>query len=376
MKAHRLLIHLLKTIEDMNATRLSSGPVELAPPNPMSGLVNRLLAIPPLWNFAKSRARTMMIKRAESIGVPWRDTVQQLQRRQTDTDLSPEWEIELSAITDSDLTYPAYYTTSFHAYEEGNLGWRPALEVEVAAKAVHARIWPEAAAQGDAKLRQSYHDVLTAQLPVAPTAIADLGCGVGMSTRTLRDTFPGANVTGVDLSPYFLAVAQYYEKGREGARERGREQEQQRKESRSEADRANTENLTPSLLSPPSSLPTPITWHHAAAEATHLPAGAFDLVSACLMFHELPQSAAISIIQEARRLLRPGGHLAIMDMNPRSEVFTKMPAFVLTLLKSTEPYLDEYMTLDFEQAFRDAGFEPVSTTCNSPRHRTMIARAV
>lgn len=348
----------------MNATRLSSGPVELAPPNPMSGLVNHLLAIPPLWNFAKSRARTMMIKRAESIGVPWRDTVQQLQQRQTDSDFSPEWETELAAITDPDLTYPAYYTTSFHAYEEGNLGWRPALEVEVAAKAVHARIWPEAAAQGDAKLRQSYHDVLTAQLPAAPVAIADLGCGVGMSTRTLRDTFPGANVTGVDLSPYFLAVAQYYEQREDAEKDRGE-------------DREVGESLTTPPLTPhPLLLTSPITWHHAPAEATHLPAESFDLVSACLMFHELPQSAAIAIIQEARRLLRPGGHLTIMDMNPRSEVFTKMPAFVLTLLKSTEPYLDEYMTLDFEQTFRDTGFEPISTTCNSPRHRTMIARAI
>ncbi|MFZ4639508.1 MAG: hypothetical protein ACOYMP_03755 [Nodosilinea sp.] len=28
------------------------------------------------------------------------------------------------------LTYPAYYTTSFYAYDEGNLGWQPAMEVE------------------------------------------------------------------------------------------------------------------------------------------------------------------------------------------------------------------------------------------------------
>ena len=213
--------------------------------------------------------------------------------------------------------------------------------MEVAAQAVHARIWPEAGAQGDTKLRQSYHDVLAANLPDAPRDIVDLGCGVGMSTVTLQETFPQANLTGVDLSPYFLTVAGY----RWGQ------------------------------TSNPNDPEKKIRWHHAAAEATGLPEASYDLVAACLVFHELPQSAAKAILQEARRLLRPGGHLAIMDMNPGSEVFAKMPPFVLTLLKSTEPYLDEYFALDFVQAFVEAGFEPPTVTCNSPRHRTLVARA-
>jgi hypothetical protein len=65
-----------------------------------------------------------------------------------------------------------------------------------------------------------------------------------------------------------------------------------------------------------------------------------------------------------------------MDMNPKSEVYAKMPPYILTLLKSTEPYLDEYFALDMEQALVDAGFEAPTITCNSPRHRTVIAKAV
>ena len=301
-------------------------------------IVNRLLAIKPLWAFAKGRARTMMIQRAETIGVPWRETVAQLRSRHTSQAFHPDWHPTLQALTNTDLTYPAYYTTSFHAYDEGNLGWTPAMEVEVAAQAVHARIWPEAGAAGDARLRQSYHQVLVAQLPHSPRAIADLGCGVGISTATLARAFPGAQLTGVDLSPYFLAVASY------------RQQQA-------------TEPLQPA-----------ITWHHAAAEATDLPAGTFDLVSVCLVFHELPQAAARAVLQEARRLLQPGGHLAIMDMNPQSAVLKSMPPFVFTLLKSTEPYLDEYMTLDLPQALVEAGFESPQVTINSPRHRTVLAR--
>lgn len=92
------------------------------------------------------------------------------------------------------------------------------------------------------------------------------------------------------------------------------------------------------------------------------------------MCHELPQLATKQIFQEARRLLRPGGYLAIMDMNPKSEIHAKMQPYVLTLLKSTEPYLDEYFTLDIEQALVEVGFTAPTITCNSPRHRTLITQ--
>jgi hypothetical protein len=62
-----------------------------------------------------------------------------------------------------------------------------------------------------------------------------------------------------------------------------------------------------------------------------------------------------------------------MDMNPKSEVHKKMPPYILTLLKSTEPYLDEYFSLDIEQVLIEAGFNAPTITANSPRHRTVIA---
>ncbi|WP_208345291.1 class I SAM-dependent methyltransferase, partial [Aetokthonos hydrillicola] len=143
-----------------------------------------------------------------------------------------------------------------------------------------------------------------------------------------------AKVTGLDLSPYFLAVAQY--------RTRQRHYD--------------------------------INWVHAAAESTGLPDASFDLVSIFLTCHELPQIPTMEIFAEARRLLRKGGYFAIMDMNPNSENFKRMPPYVLTLLKSTEPYLDEYFTLDIEQALVAAGFNPPRIRENSPRHRTIIAQ--
>ncbi len=67
----------------------------------------------------------------------------------------------------------------------------------------------DAGANGDARLRQSYQNVLAATLPHIPKDIVDLGCSVGMSTFAMQKTYPNASITGVDLSPYFLAVANY-----------------------------------------------------------------------------------------------------------------------------------------------------------------------
>ncbi|MBC6418275.1 MAG: class I SAM-dependent methyltransferase [Prochloron sp. SP5CPC1] len=294
-------------------------------PGLASRLVNTVLSIKPLADFAKNQARKMMIQRAEAIGVPWRENVKQLR--------SHDWEKEIKTVQNPQLTYPDYYLTSFHGYEKGNLSWDAAFEVESAAYAVHAKIWPEAGAQGDSKLRQSYHDVLQKQIAIEPKTILDLGCGVGMSTLTLQQIYPEAKITGVDLSPYFLAVAQHL---------------------------AKEKNASINLL-------------HSAAEATILPDNSFDFVSASLVFHELPQAPAVQILREVRRLLRLGGYFALMDMNPDSQFFRKLPPYILTLLKSTEPYLDQYMTLNIKQALIEAGFQTPTIISNSPRHRTILS---
>ncbi len=301
--------------------------VNIAPTDRLaSRIVNGILSIKPLASLAKYQARNMMIKRAEKMGVPWRKQVEELRKL--------DWEAQLAEVKNPQLTYPDYYLCSFHAYENGNLNWEAAWEVESAAYAVHAKIWRDAGVQGDPKLRQSYHDLVKEQVTIEPQDILDLGCSVGMSTFALQQIYPQAKITGMDLSPYYLAVAKY----------RAQERDAQ------------------------------INWKHAAAEETGLPDASFDLVSAFLMFHELPQQASQEIFREVRRLLRPGGYFTIMDMNPKSEIYANMPPYILTLLKSTEPFLDDYFTFDIEQALVEAGFELPTITPNSPRHRTIVAR--
>lgn len=296
-------------------------------PDIATQLVNGILSIKPLSNLAKTQARKMIIKRAEKIGVPWRKQVKELSER----NWNKEWEI----VNNPNLIYPEYYLTSFHAYEKGNMSWEAAIEEEVAALAVHAGIWPESGIDGDARLRKSFLDILKAEIPT-PNNILDLGCGAGLNTFPLQKTYPEAKLTGVDLSPYFLAVGLY---------------------------RSQQQNLD-------------INWVHAAAEETGLPDTSFDLISISLVCHELPQTATRKIFREARRLLRPNGNIAIMDMNPKSEVYATMKPYVFTLLKSTEPYMDEYFTLDIEKELIDAGFAAPKIICNTHRHRTVISSPV
>ena len=302
----------------------------------VSQLVNSLLSIKPIAKFAKSQARELIIKRAESIGVAWRDDVKFLRSRGGSELLSPQWAADLAQITNPNLQYPDYYLTSFHAYEQGNMSWDAAMEVEVAAYSVHAKIFAETGTTGDTQIRQSYHDLVVQALPNPPQNILDIGCSVGMSTFAMQAVYPAAQLTGLDLSPYFLSIANY---------RAAQKQSQQ------------------------------INWVHAAGESTGLPAHSFDLVSLFLICHELPQTATREIFQEAKRLLKPGGQIAIMDMNPESDIYAQMAPYILTLLKSTEPYLDRYFTLDISQALIYAGFQVPTITANTPRHRTVIAKA-
>lgn len=75
--------------------------------------------------------------------------------------------------------------------------------------------------RGDFKLRSSYsaciHQCLNA-LQVDASSLQqalDLGCATGLSSRQLLADFPGLqHVTGIDLSPHFLAVGVYEQEQR------------------------------------------------------------------------------------------------------------------------------------------------------------------
>ena len=108
-----------------------------------------------------------------------------------------------------------YYLKPFHAYEDGNLSWQSAMEVESAALTVHAHIFsPPSSAKrilrrdGDFVLRENFHVNMKQvfdEKGFVPHTVLDLGCSTGLSTLKLLSSFPQARVTGLDLSPYYIA---------------------------------------------------------------------------------------------------------------------------------------------------------------------------
>ena len=120
---------------------------------------------------------------------------------------------------------PEYYLKPFHAHAEGNLCWLAAVEAEPATMAMALRVYPKeriTAETAQARLRDSYTDA-RAHVDAhgrEPETIVDVGCSVGISTRYISDAFPEAEMIGLDLSPYMLAVAKRRDEGQPGAERR------------------------------------------------------------------------------------------------------------------------------------------------------------
>ncbi|MFM7448954.1 MAG: class I SAM-dependent methyltransferase [Leptolyngbyaceae cyanobacterium] len=299
----------------------------------LSQVVNRLIQTEPLYELMRYQARRVLIKTAEKNGIPWRQTVTAWQ--------ASDVQQQLPALCNQAIVYPEYYKVPFHAYKEGNLCWQAAFEAESATYSMALRIWPEEPlswAEAQDRLRASFHQVLAEYGPATVHNILDMGCSVGISTLTVHRYYQQhqpdpVQTVGLDLSPYMLAVAQ--------ARDTEHE-------------------IT--------------AWCHARAEDTGLPEQSFDLVTLQFVTHELPRTAAQAIFQEAWRLLRPGGYLGIVDNNPKSPVIQNLPPVLFTLMKSTEPWSDDYYTFDTEAALHQTGFEPTVIVASDPRHHTIVAR--
>jgi ubiquinone/menaquinone biosynthesis C-methylase UbiE len=119
---------------------------------------------------------------------------------------------------------------------------------------------------------------LTSRLALPPEAcVVDLGCGPGVSTFELARRLPGARLVGLDVAPRMLAQA--------------------RRRRRAQA------------------VATRIEWLQ--ADAARLPLGEAS-VDACTGHSFLYLVAdRTAVLAEARRVLRPGGRLVLMEPNAR-----------------------------------------------------------
>ena len=218
---------------------------------------------------------------------------------------SRDWEQESDRFRQPNWVYPAYYESqNFHGIKKGYLTLTAAISYDP--------ITQYALPPNEQWVRQALVDRIRCQ----PRRILDLGCGTGSTTLLLKRQFPEAEVIGLDLSPYMLAVAD---------------------------DKARTAEL-------------PILFRQGNAEQTPFADSSFDLVTASLLFHETPSYVARRILRESFRLLRSGGEVLILDGNQATLRQTEWLSEIFE-----EPYIKEYAAGNTSDWMQTAGFGQVET---------------
>ncbi|ELS03418.1 methylase involved in ubiquinone/menaquinone biosynthesis [Xenococcus sp. PCC 7305] len=325
--------NLSKTLSEIVIVNTDKLKPDWAGDDLLSRFVNLLIKTKPFYSIMKGQARRVLISTAEKNGIPWRKNYQEL--------ANSEVKELYNAIADAELVYPDYYQVPFHAYDEGNLCWQAAFEAESATLSMGLRVWknePGLTWQvAQDRLRNSFYQIVEKYTNNPLQDILDIGCSVGISTLALHRYFSAQQdlpitTIGLDLSPYMLAVA------------KKRDEQQEISQ-----------------------------WFHSKAEKTKFADNSFDLVTLQFLVHELPRKATQEIFTEMFRILRPGGVIAIVDNNPASPVIQNLPPVLFTLMKSTEPWSDDYYTFNIEQSLVDTGFNYQTTVASDPRHRAIIA---
>ncbi len=324
---------------------------------PRTGIAQTLLNLAlssPLWKLILvPQARKNIVKTAEANGIKWTESYQWLSKQlENENDLCTNLFISNN---DDDNQYPEFYTKEFHAYENGNLCWDAAIEQELASRAVGARNFPEFGSNGEDAFRKKFENALLSLGAIVPQdgIILDLGCGTGISTRRLASLFPQAKkIIGMDLSPYFIIVGEVLLKLLpKGQDENGPWVTTIKYDERIDLCVGNALN-------------------------TKLPNASVDVINLSLVIHEMPLSATCAAVEEAIRILKPNGQLYISEMDFDSPAYAaqRENALLFSLLRSTEPYLDEYAD-GFPDLlkFLVERFHSVKITAATGRHYALVA---
>lgn len=297
-------------------------------------VLDYLFAIP-LFNYALFGVyRKQQVKKAEGMGIKWTAFLEDLNRNKEKLLTMQE------EITDKTLQIPEYYFAPIHAYADGNLCWDSAMEEDLWSKLMIAPLFNNSV-HGDVLMRRDWIDTCLKYIsPGEVNNLIDMGCGTGLSMYMAQSAWPGANLLGVDMSTFKLAIS------------------------------------AAKLEKKPESVRSKVSLRHAPAEETGEPSGKFDLATLCLVNHESPEWVSKAMFSEAFRLLRPGGVFTILDLDKNNLAILLENPFVAAVYKQTEPYMPEYMNLNMNSALEEVGFELLEVRNTSPSHIAIVARKV
>ncbi len=174
----------------------------------------------------------------------------------------------------------------------------------------------------DLKSEDQFHRDLAAIVPIPSDGKAqrflDIGTGVAQLPMALKERFPQAEIWGIDVGTPMLRYGHM---------------------------RAIEQNLEIHLA-------------QRLAEDTKFEDNSFDVVTAYILFHEVPTEHAKKILAEVRRILRPGGVFFPVDFKTYSQTTTSASGRFNQWwdhVYNNEVWAEEYRNSDFIQMMTDAG---------------------
>ncbi|MEK9594070.1 MAG: class I SAM-dependent methyltransferase [Luminiphilus sp.] len=150
-----------------------------------------------------------------------------------------------------------------------------------------------------------------------PKLIVDVGCTIGHNTVPWKQTFPDAEVHGLDAASPCLQYGH----------------------ARAEA------------------MGVPIAFKQALCDALPYSDNSVDVVFSSMFLHELPTPVIKAFFNEAHRVLKPGGVLINMELPP-NDALDAYDAFYLDwdCFYNNEPFYKDFRDLSYSGLCSDAGF--------------------
>jgi ubiquinone/menaquinone biosynthesis C-methylase UbiE len=232
--------------------------------------------------------------------------------------------------------YPQYYLNDFHYQSEGWLSSESAKRYEMSSELVFI-------GSQDVMQRQTILPLTTNQrysifgttMHGGPSSILEVACGTGRFSTFVRDHFPAAEVTLVDLSPFYL--------------EKAKDNDCYWREYRG---KYAMKESTGTWIEP-----SPATFVQANAEDLPFANDSFEVVLCVYLFHELPLAVRKKVVQEMARVVQPGGTIVFTDSIQSGD----RQGFDGNLLdgfgKLNEPHYVSYQRTDLAALFVKCGLE-------------------